>query len=218
MDPRYEKLDARTILLNVYLSQGIILLLGFLGLYFFYIRHGLGWADVFIPDRIMPSLLYGGAAAIVIIMVEVLLIVLLPKNTFDDGGLNELLFRELSFWQIGIVALIVAFSEELLFRAVVQPGIGLWWTSLLFAAIHVRYLRKWVMFFTVFLISLLFGWLFSRTGSIWTIIWAHFLVDFLLGCFLRLGWFVSKEAGISAQESNMEITEKENQGCEKNHE
>jgi membrane protease YdiL (CAAX protease family) len=204
MDQRYAHLDSRTLALNVYLSQAILFVVGLVGLYFFYIRSGVDWTTPFLlPDR-GDVFGYGTLAALCIVAVEIILIIWLPPDTFDDGGLNEILFRDLSVLHIGLVCLVVAVSEELLFRAVIQPGLGLWWTSILFALVHVRYLKKWVMVAVVFLISILFGWLFMKTGTVWSVVWAHFLVDFILGCFVRKGWFLSRKEGISLEKSNTE--------------
>jgi hypothetical protein len=49
------------------------------------------------------------------------------------------------------------------------------------------------MVLVVFLISLAFGWIYQVTGSLWTSILSHFLVDFVLGLFIRFGWFQSRE-------------------------
>jgi membrane protease YdiL (CAAX protease family) len=210
MDTRYANLDSRTLALNVYISQGILFLLGLGGLYFFYIRSGTDWTRVFFVLDIGNVLWYGTLTALAVIVLEIVLLTVLPSDMFDDGGLNERLFRDLSVWHIAVLCLVVAISEEFLFRAVIQPGLDVWWTSILFAVVHVRYLKKWVMVTTVFAISVLFGTLFEKTGTIWTVVWAHFLIDFILGCFVKKGWFVSKKEGISGGKSNTE-EKKENE-------
>ncbi|ERI10080.1 CPBP family intramembrane glutamic endopeptidase [Aneurinibacillus aneurinilyticus] len=211
MDPRYAHLDSRTLALNVYISQAILFAFGVAGLYFFYILPGTGWHARFLAPNWIEVLVYGTLVALLVIVIEIILIIWLPPETFDDGGLNELLFRDLPIWHIALVCLVVAVTEEFLFRAVIQPGLGLWWTSVLFALVHVRYLKKWVMTVVVFCISLLFGWLFDRTGSVWSVVWAHFLVDFILGCFVKKGWFLSRKEGESLPEAN---TEERNENAE----
>lgn len=190
MDVRKMELTSRVLALNVYMTQGILLLCGLAGLYWFYIRPGRSWQEMFALDGWQTALLYGTLAALFVIAAEILLIMTLPRDTFDDGGLNERLFRDLSGWQIVLLCLVVAVSEELLFRAVMQPKLGIWWTSILFTIVHVRYWKKWVMVAVVFGISLLFGGLVIRTGTVWTAIWAHFLIDATLGYFVKKGWFI----------------------------
>ncbi|CEH29973.1 CPBP family intramembrane glutamic endopeptidase [Aneurinibacillus migulanus] len=211
MDPRYAHLDSRTLALNVYISQAILFAIGVAGLYFFYILPGTNWQARFLAPDWIEVFVYGTLVALLVIAIEIVLIVWLPPETFDDGGLNELLFRDLPIWHIALVCLVVAVTEEFLFRSVIQPGLGLWWTSVLFALVHVRYLKKWVMTVVVFCISLLFGWLFERTGNVWSVVWAHFLVDFILGCFVKKGWFLPQKEGESLPGSN---TEERNKNAE----
>lgn len=204
MDPRYSQLDSRTLALNVYISQAILFVVALIGLYFFYIRPGANWVGIFLLPSWTDVFFYGTLAALLVIAVEVILIIWLPPDIFDDGGLNEILFRDLSVWHIALVCLVVAVAEEFLFRAVMQPELGVWWTSIIFTLVHVRYLKKWVMVSVVFLISVLFGWLFAQTNTVWSVVWAHFLVDFTLGCFVKKGWFLSQEAGESEENANRE--------------
>ncbi|WCK56040.1 CPBP family intramembrane metalloprotease [Aneurinibacillus sp. Ricciae_BoGa-3] len=195
MDLQEKGLSQRVLLLNVYISQGILFVIGLLGVFVFYMRKGMVLTDLFSFGNIRPAILLGAAAAGAVVAAEAAMIRVLPPQTFDDGGLNELLFKGLPYWHIAFIALVVAFCEELLFRGVMQPNLGLWATSALFALIHVRYLKKWVMFVTVLTVSLLLGWLYNRTGSIWSVITAHFLIDFILGCFSRNDWFIRKKEG-----------------------
>ncbi len=204
MDSRYTNLDSRTLALNVYISQAILFALGLAGLYFFYIRTGVDWTRPFALQDAADVFIYGTLAAVLVIVIEVILILFLPRDMFDDGGLNELLFRDLSVGHIAIVCAVVAITEEFLFRAVIQPGLGVWWTSVLFTLVHVRYMKKWVMMTVVFVISVLFGVLFEKTGTVWTVVWAHFLVDFVLGCCVRKGWFLERKEGIGTEGSNTE--------------
>ncbi len=79
------------------------------------------------------------------------------------------------------------FGEEVLFRAGVQPLLGLWVTSILFVAIH-GYLNptNWRIFvygaFMTFVIAGV-GWLFTSVGLI-SAIAAHFAIDVVLLLFL----------------------------------
>ncbi|WCN36758.1 CPBP family intramembrane glutamic endopeptidase [Aneurinibacillus uraniidurans] len=192
MDVRKMGLTSRVLALNVYITQGILLLCGLAGLYWFYIRPGKSWYETFAPADWWSVVLYGTLAALFVIVVEVGLTLALSREMFDDGGVNELLFRDLSSIQIICLCFVVAVSEELLFRAVIQPEFGIWWTSILFTVVHVRYWKKWVMVAVVCGISLLFGALVVRTGSVWTTIWAHFLIDATLGYFIKKGWVIHK--------------------------
>ncbi|WP_051331168.1 CPBP family intramembrane glutamic endopeptidase [Aneurinibacillus terranovensis] len=190
-----KEIDSRTLIINVYISQTILLFVGLLVFYLFCrqrmtLEYLFGWLH---PQEII---IYGTASAALVVLVEVIMAVALPYEWFDDGGLNQLLFRNMPYWHIAVLSVFVGISEEILFRGVIQSLLGIWISSAIFALIHVRYLKKWVMLVSVILISLLFGWLFIRTGTLWTVILAHSLVDFVLGCFTRRGWFVPKKEGI----------------------
>lgn len=194
MDPRIKNLDSKVLLYNLYITQGILLLLGFAGAYFFYIRPGEGWGAFFSLPLPPTGLWYGVAGGVIIVLAEVLLTLFVPQDDFDDGGINEKIFRDLPIFQIALVTFVVGFTEELLFRGVMQGYLGIWLTSGIFTLVHIRYLKKWMMILTVFFISLVFGWLYQMTSSIWTPILAHFLVDFTLAVFIRLGWFQSEDS------------------------
>jgi membrane protease YdiL (CAAX protease family) len=185
---RLTEINQRILLLNLYLTQGVALLLSIAGLYFFYFRQHY---PVFPFFRIhsMAEIWVALSLASVVIGVNVLMTKWLPEDYFDDGGINEKIFQNLPLWHIFVIAFIVSISEELLFRVVIQAQIGLWWTSLLFAVVHLRYLKKWVLFSSVLGVSLLLGWLFESTQSVIAPIVCHFTIDFVLACFLRFNVF-----------------------------
>ncbi|TCS93427.1 CPBP family intramembrane glutamic endopeptidase [Hazenella coriacea] len=127
----------------------------------------------------------GVGAGFIIVCVDLLLTRWLPKEMLDDGGINELLFANQNVIQIFMIALTAGVVEELLFRGAIQEWLGIWGTSLLFVVIHTRYLRKWVMVLVVGLISVGFGYLYVWTGSLISVMVAHTLVDFIMGCYIR---------------------------------
>lgn len=120
-----------------------------------------------------------------IVCIDLLLDRLLPEEMLDDGGINLLLFSNRNIVHIFIIALTAGVVEELLFRGAIQEWLGVWGTSLLFVLIHTRYLKKWILVIVVGLISLGFGYLYEWTGSLITVIVAHTLVDFIMGCYIR---------------------------------
>ena len=70
-------------------------------------------------------ILYGGGTACLIVLIDLLLMKMLPENQLDDGGINERIFANLSLLHIVILSLVIAISEELLFRGVIQTNFGL---------------------------------------------------------------------------------------------
>ncbi|MEK1830639.1 CPBP family intramembrane glutamic endopeptidase [Priestia megaterium] len=70
-----------------------------------------------------------------------------PEHLYDDGGINERLFANRSVPHLILICIIVACSEEILFRGVIQVQFGLFWASIVFALVHIRYLKKWFLLF-----------------------------------------------------------------------
>ena len=80
---------------------------------------------------------------------------------------------------IAALACSSAIGEEILFRGAIQPGLGLWWTSAIFAFLHGgtrRSLRLSVIF--AFLAGLLLGWLTEWTGNLLAPILCHVTVNY----------------------------------------
>lgn len=175
------ELDDRTLLLNLYLTQILTLTVGCIWILFSR-RNPI--KILYFPETLEP-LLWGAGLAIIVVIVDLLVSRFVPDEATDDGGINERLFRKRPFWHIFVIALIVAICEEMLFRGAVQHTLGIYWTSVLFAAIHVRYLRHWVPTLMVFSISYALGTIYEWTGSLWAPITAHFFIDFIMGLILR---------------------------------
>lgn len=90
------------------------------------------------------------------------------------------------FWMRGlrdpfILAALSSIGEEAFFRGLLQPWLGLFWTSVLFGACHPP-LNARLTFWPLFALgmSLLMGWLFDRTGgNLLAPTMVHFTVNFL---------------------------------------
>jgi membrane protease YdiL (CAAX protease family) len=185
---KLEHMDNRTLYLNLLVTQVALGLIGAI-LYIFFLREDRTLMELFHLRSVNLNLLYGAIFALAVVLLDLFLMSILPKNYFDDGGVNERLFRDLNAGQIALVALLVSFFEEWLFRGVLQNIIGIFWTSILFAAIHYRYFHKWIYSMLIILISFGFGYLYVVTESLWSVITAHFIIDFCLGLLIRYKWF-----------------------------
>src|SRR5690606_3920856 len=96
--------------------------------------------------------------------------------------INEKIFSNMPIWKIGLLSLLIAFSEELLFRGAIQTHFGFWIASIIFAFIHFRYLSNWYLLLNVSLLSLWIGLIYEWSGQqILPVIIMHFMIDFLLG-------------------------------------
>lgn len=140
--------------------------------------------NLFIWDDI-SILTVGVGAAVLIVIVDLLLMKYLPPSFYDDGGLNERIFKNKSVLQIALIAAMVAFSEEILFRGIIQTSAGLIITSIIFAVVHYRYLFNWFLFLNIILLSFLIGYIYMETENLLVTIVMHFFIDFLLGLIIK---------------------------------
>lgn len=177
-----DQIDDRMLLLNLYLTQGLILIIGLAWLFF---QKQNVISLLTIPQHISTIILYSVVFTGLAIILNVVASRLAPDDANDDGGINERIFKKRPIWHVVILCFIIAFCEELLFRGAIQHSFGIYWTSVIFAAIHVRYLKHWIPTGLVFCISYGLGWIFVETGSIWTSIIAHFLFDLIMGLVIR---------------------------------
>lgn len=142
------------------------------------------WQLYFIWD-IKEIVYYGLVTGLIIVGIDFILLKVFPADAFDDGGINIRIFSGKTIRFILFISLLIAISEELLFRGVIQTTFGYVFASVLFAVIHFRYLKKPVLFISVLLVSFYIGYLFELTGNLFVTITAHFIVDFLLGLYIR---------------------------------
>ena len=140
--------------------------------------------DLFIWDdfNILSVGLLAGAA---VVALDIILMKYLPKSYYDDGGLNERIFRNRSVIQIMLIAAMVAISEEILFRGVIQTNTGLIISSVIFAVVHYRYLFNWFLFTNIILLSFLIGYIYMITNNLVVTIVMHFFIDFILGLIIK---------------------------------
>ncbi|MBP1155226.1 membrane protease YdiL (CAAX protease family) [Paenibacillus sp. PvR052] len=175
------EVDDRFLLINLYVTQLVVLIAGVVIMLFQ--QPQLSAVFSFAPG--FRILIWGAGFAAAVLLVDLLISSKVPPEVTDDGGINEKIFKNRPLWHIAVLSLVVAFCEEVLFRGAIQASWGPYWTSILFAAIHIRYLQHWLMTGLVFGISYGLGWIYIQTGSLWTPIAAHFLIDFIMGCILR---------------------------------
>ncbi|CAM4486703.1 CPBP family intramembrane glutamic endopeptidase [Paenibacillus typhae] len=176
-----QQLTDKLLLLNLYITQGLTL---FIGLIWILLQKRNPIDILNFPDS-AQFVFWGLGLAGIMLVVDFLLTHIVPQDSMDDGGINELLFGRRPFWHIIIIAAMVAVCEELLFRGAIQHAFGPYWTSILFAVIHVRYLRHWIPTAWVFLSSYGLGYIYIHTGTLWAPILCHFLIDLFSGLVIR---------------------------------
>ncbi len=180
-----QELSERTLLINLYFTQGLILLIAVILIW---------WLDITMDILFtahdgagVTIITYGILFAALVLLSDYILARWIPKHISDDGGMNKKIFANRPLWHLITICLVVSICEELLFRGTIQNGIGVYWTSIVFTVIHVRYLQHWLMTLLVFGISYGLGWIYIQTGTLLTPIIAHFMIDFVLGYYLRGG-------------------------------
>ncbi|MGO4107441.1 CPBP family intramembrane glutamic endopeptidase [Paenibacillus sp. YAF4_2] len=176
-----DELDDRMLLVNLYVTQAITIIIGLIWALF---QRSNPFQLLQIPNN-LNFLWWGLGLGAAVIVVDLLISRWVPEEATDDGGINERIFRLRPVWHIAVISLVVAICEEVLFRGAVQHSFGPYWTSIIFAAIHVRYLKHWIPTGLVFSISYGLGWIYVESGTLWAPILAHFVVDFIMGLIIR---------------------------------
>jgi membrane protease YdiL (CAAX protease family) len=175
-------LTDKELLFHLYMTQIILLtislLLGFLLFDDFAYLNTIHFDD-------FQIIYIGLPVGIIVVVIDIVLMKWLPSSYYDDGGLNERIFRNRSIFQIILIAALVAFSEELLFRGIIQTKFGLILASIIFAIIHYRYLFNWFLFVNIVVLSFFIGLIYAWTDNIVVTIVIHFVIDFLLGLHIK---------------------------------
>ncbi|MBW4082863.1 CPBP family intramembrane glutamic endopeptidase [Paenibacillus sp. S150] len=176
-----QQLTDKLLLLNLYITQGLTLIIGLIWI-LLQKRNPIHILNF--PEN-AQFVYWGLGLAVIMLAVDFLLTHIVPADSMDDGGINELLFGKRPLWHILVIAALVSVCEELLFRGAVQHSFGLYWTSILFAVIHVRYLRHWIPTGWVFLSSYGLGYIYIHSGTLWAPILCHFFIDVFSGIVIR---------------------------------
>lgn len=123
---------------------------------------------------------WGTGVAIGFVVLLTILYRIVPKKWLVDDGTNDCLHKELYSYELAVLFFIVAVGEELLFRGTLQFIMGNVLSSVLFVLAHIRYLKKWLLTTCLFLFSLSLGYLYEISGTIWAVIWCHYLFNMIL--------------------------------------
>ncbi|MBU9714277.1 CPBP family intramembrane glutamic endopeptidase [Evansella tamaricis] len=180
-----KQLTDRELLLNLYITQLIILLLSLM-------LSRILFDSWFYPFQLIKwdskDILIGFIAGVFVVILEIIAARVLPKHWFDDGGINERVFGNRSVLHIIILSTVVAVSEEILFRGVLQTYFGLIPAAIVFTVIHFRYLRKPFLLIVTVCLSFFIGYLYLYTGNLLTVIMCHLIIDMLLGLAIRFNF------------------------------
>ena len=178
-----KSISDETLILNVWLTQFIVVLVSLIVGFILFDDWASFWGLFQFDDwRILTV---GVTAGIGIVLLDFVLMKVLPDSFYDDGGINQRIFRSISIPHIIILSFAVAVCEELLFRGVIQTNTNIWIASLVFALVHYRYLFNIFLFCNVTILSFFIGFLYDLTGNLVVTIAAHFIIDCLLGIYIN---------------------------------
>jgi uncharacterized protein len=175
-----DDITPKELVMNVYFSQALFLFIAIVIAFFF---------EVTFPWNLKypitgTDLILAVATGLFLPFLSIELKRHLPPHYLDDGGINEKIFSSLSYPHIFVLTGIIAFAEEWLFRGILQSLLGLVITSLVFSMLHVRYIKKPLLFSIVTALSFWLGLLYELTETIWVPFLAHFLIDFISGSWI----------------------------------
>ncbi|WP_066193151.1 CPBP family intramembrane glutamic endopeptidase [Gracilibacillus timonensis] len=180
-----KQLTSQQLKQQTWISQGLIAIIALIASWILF-DDWSAFTSLFVWS--LPSiLLFGIGSALIIVLLDLLMMWLVPKTWWNDGGINEKLFREGSYLEIILLCMVVAFVEEWLFRGVIQTQFGLFVASVLFALIHIRYLTKVALFTGVLILSFWLGFVYWWTDSLLVVIVLHFVVNVIQACIIRSG-------------------------------
>lgn len=177
-----QQLTDKLLLVNLYLTQGLTLVVG---LIWIWLQGRNPLTLLQIPEQ-LTFIAWGLGLAALMLVVDLFISKVVPENSMDDGGINEMIFKNRPLWHIIIITLLVGICEEMLFRGAIQYAVGPYWTSIIFAAIHFRYLRHWIPTAWVFVSSYALGYIYIESGTLWAPIVCHFAIDLISGLIISL--------------------------------
>ncbi|TMU86719.1 CPBP family intramembrane metalloprotease [Bacillus sp. BHET2] len=177
-----QQLSKKQLTFHLYFTQIVLLTIAFgLGIFLFD-----SWTDFWKQFHLSTSIItIGLTSGLLIVIIDVVLMKKLPSKYYDDGGVNARIFTNRGIGEIALLALFISFSEEVLFRGVVQFHFGLIVSSIIFALIHFRYWAHWFLIVNVVLLSFWIGFIYEQTDNLVVTIIMHFVIDFLLGLHMR---------------------------------
>ncbi|MGR3764873.1 CPBP family intramembrane glutamic endopeptidase [Rossellomorea sp. NS-SX7] len=177
-----KQLTKKQLTFHLFFTQIVLLTISFiLGIFLFE-----DWSTFGSQFRWASSILtIGLTVGLIVVILDIVLMKFLPSGYYDDGGVNERIFSDRSIGEIALLAIVIAVSEEILFRGVIQYHLGLILSSIIFAVIHFRYWAHWFLITNIVVLSFLIGMIYEVTGNLLVTIMMHFIIDFLLGMYMR---------------------------------
>ncbi|NLM21006.1 MAG: CPBP family intramembrane metalloprotease [Peptococcaceae bacterium] len=180
-----QKLSKKVLLLNIILTQAILLVVA-VAIKFFWAPHIS--LHLLLETKITPGiiavLLLG---TLLLLLLQLLFYKCVPRHELAEE-LNRMLMEKFSLTELCFIFFTGALVEEFLFRFLLQSLLGITLTSLIFALIHVRYISKKYMLLEVFLLSIILGIIFEITSMLYVPIVCHFMLNILTALLIKKGF------------------------------
>jgi membrane protease YdiL (CAAX protease family) len=180
--PLIEELTHQDILKSLYLTQCLLLVFTGIGIWLLFDSVSSYFKLFYWSDWRIVLGVIGGLA---VVLIDFCFMKWLPHRYFDDGGINEKVFSKLSILSIVWITALIAFSEEMLFRGVLQTKFGIVAASILFALVHIRYLKNWFLSVNIIVLSFWIGFFYEWTGNLSVTVVMHFVIDCILGIIIH---------------------------------
>lgn len=144
------------------------------------------WWSVFLPNfSIVKSILFSMGIAVVCQFFGLAIYYFVPSYHRTVLEIMMPIFERMNLLSIAYLALLAGIGEEIFFRAFLQPLLGLFFTSIIFALLHCGLKRDLFAYgLFAFVVSLVLGYIFNYSGSLFIPIASHFFIDFLGGILL----------------------------------
>jgi len=183
----------------VVLSELIFAVAALFGVGFLVRRHGHELMERLGLVKPEPKHLLVGMALIAVLVVFQAIVGVVWATMNPDQAeiledLNTILLADMdTLWEWLLLALAAGIAEELLFRGALQPVMGLGFTAVVFALVHVQYGFSPILLFIVFL-AVILG-LVRRYYNTTTAIFIHVGYNFVLGLFALMAVYLEPFAG-----------------------
>ncbi len=177
-------------------SELLFAVTGFLGVGWLIRRKGQKLLIRLGLERPTPRQLLSGVGWIIVLVILQIIAGILwttfnPEQAAALENINSALLGDFdTVWEWLILALAAGIGEEILFRGAIQPIFGLWFTSFIFAVIHVQYGFTPVTVFIIFL-AVILGIIRRRTNTT-VAIFVHAGYNFVLGLLALLATYLEQ--------------------------
>lgn len=168
------------------------------------LRDGVPW--VYATPWLELSTLEGVGLSAALGLAVALVVIVATRVTVARYAWAKLLHIELrpiahnmTLWHILLIAFFSSLGEELLFRGLLQPWVGVLPTAVIFGICHqMPGEAKWVWVCWATFVGLAFGMVFAATGSLVGALLAHMVINAVNLMFLRDHDPLAPESGLES--------------------